>query len=148
MEPPKITKPKPVAKIRFPRANVVKRVVDAKPANGKITLTVKLNWPPGWKTNDLAKMGYFLYFENKSGIIDRSRVSLDKIDLPKPTNQFSIELPVTGNGSDKVRIEVPYYYCETGNSGLCKYGQVAFDVTLGVGPDRAGPIVLTYDVPE
>lgn len=148
LQPPKITKLKPVSKIRFPKAPVVKSTAKVKSAGGKVTVAVKLNWPTGWKTNDLAKMGYYVFFPEETGALDRTKVSIEKIALAKPTNEFSFELPIKQMGKDKVRVEVPYFYCETGDSGVCKFGQVAFEIDLSVGDQGADKISLSYDVPE
>ena len=120
----------------------------AKPTSGQVTVTVELQWPNGWKTNELAKMGYFLFLKDKTGAVDRTKVSNEKIALSAPTNSFSFQLPVTGSGKDNVRVEVPYYYCQKGDSGICKYGQVAFEIELTVAEDGKQKIVLPYDVPE
>lgn len=149
LQPPKTTRPKVVSKIRFPKAPVVRSTIQAKPVEGHVQVSVQLTWPEGWKTNDLAKMGYYVFFEKESGALDRSKVSIEKIELAKPTNEFSLKLPVAKSGTDKVRIEVPYYYCQKGDSGICKYGQVAFELNLTVAEDgKTETVELTYDVPE
>ena len=149
LKPPIVTRPKPVARIRFPKAPVIKSTAAVKPVNGQVTVDVQLKWPEGWKTNELAKMGYFVFFPEKAGAIDRAKVSIEKIKLDKPSQTFSLKLPVAQNGKDTVLIEVPYFYCQNGDSGVCKYGQVAFELKLDIGPDsKAETALVTYDVPE
>ena len=148
LTPPKIVPRKKVAKIRFPKAPVVPVKANVKPSEGKVSVAVELQWPAGWKTNELAKMGYFLFLKNEDGAVDRAKISTEKISLAAPTNSFSFQLPVTRNGSDSVRVEVPFFYCEEGDSGVCKYGQVAFEIDLTVSDSGSDKAVLKYQVPN
>ena len=147
LEPPKPSAPK--GKIQFPNANVVKVTAKAKPSVGNVKFKVKLNWPTGWKTNEMAPAGYFVYFPKSDGAIDRVKVSTKMINLTKPTNEFEFALPVSKSGSDNFRVEMPYYYCQVGDSGVCKRGHVAFEIDLTVSDKGSvDSIALEYDVPE
>ncbi len=147
LQPPKPSAPK--GKIQFPKAKIVKVSAKAKSVGNQITYSVKLNWPKGWKTNDMAPFGYYVYFPDATGALDRANVSTKKIALAKPSNEFEIVLPAKANGRDSVRIEMPYYYCQVGDAGVCKIGYVAFEVDVTIAEDGAtSPIVLEYDVPE
>lgn len=149
LEPPKPAPLAKVSRIRFPKAPAVDSSVDVRPVDGTVTVRVRLIWPPGWKTNELAKMGYYVHFPAEKGVLDRTRISTEKIVLKKPANEFSVRLPVAGEGNDTLRIEVPYYYCQTGDSGICKAGTVAFNIKLTVDPDSdVKAATVEYDVPE
>lgn len=147
LQPPKPLAPK--RKIQFPKAQIVKVSAKTKSTDGQIKFAVKLNWPSGWKTNEMAPFGYYVYFPKESGALERTKVPVKKIALAKPSNVFEVILPAAANGSDSVRIEMPYYYCQTGDSGVCKIGYVAFEVDLQVADDGSSDaIALEYDVPE
>ena len=82
-------------------------------------------------------------------MVDRSQVSTEKIKLTSPSDQFDILLPVKADGQDKLRIEMPFFYCQTGDTGVCKFGQVAFEIDLTVsGSSKMDRVQLEFDVTD
>jgi hypothetical protein len=49
-----------------------------------------------------------------------------------PATTFDIELPVSGDGSEKLDVTVAYYYCQEGSEGLCKAGSVVWKLPVKV----------------
>lgn len=137
LKPPTPPKPEP-SKPSFDGATVVKldaaTVRPVKNAAGKdvVRLNVRLELPPGWKTNELAPTTYYVEAATPSGPVDRA--ALDRIvTLEKPAVDFQIELPLINTaGDDPVKILVTHYYCQEGEGGICKVGNVAFEVPLKV----------------
>jgi DNA-binding beta-propeller fold protein YncE len=125
--------PKPPAekKPNFAGAKQVKApAATVKADGGFVTATVKLNLPKGWKMNPLAKLSPWVDALPGNGPIDRSGLGRQLVD--KPTNQFTVKIPVKGEGEDTATVAVSYFYCQDGNEGLCKVGGVVFTVPLKV----------------
>jgi len=128
------------AKVKVPAASV-------KPVDGKVRLDVEIALPKGWKTNTLAKVAYWVEADGESGPVDRK--SLGKKTLNEPAAAFSIDVPVTGAGSDTLTVSLPIYYCQDGSEGVCKVGSVVFTVPLKVAEDATGTVVkLVHRVSE
>ena len=59
-----------------------------------------------------------------------------KLDHPAAT--FDIRLPVKESaGGETVTLSMNYYYCQEGESGLCKMGSVVWTIPLQLSPDAA-----------
>jgi len=118
-----------------------------KPVDGKITLSVELTFPEGWKTNPLGKPSYWIDSTSSKGIVDRK--AYGKRKLAVPASSWDIELPVSGKGSDTVRISTNYYYCQKADEGVCKIGAVIFTVPITVSETaKESAVKLRYDVDE
>lgn len=118
-----------------------------KPEDGKVTLQVTLVWPEGWKVNPLAPAGYYLEETGTAGLVEKS--ALGKKKLPKPTDTFTIELPVKGNGETTVAVSMNYYYCQKSDEGVCKIGSVVFTVPLKIADDaEKSNVELGHIVPD
>jgi thiol-disulfide isomerase/thioredoxin len=149
LQPPIATPNTGRSKIHYPKASIAKVTGTARPEKGMVRFSVQLNWPDGWKTNELAPMGYYVHFPGDQGAVDRSQVSTEKIKLTSPSDQFDILLPVKADGQDKLRIEMPFFYCQTGDTGVCKFGQVAFEIDLTVsGSSKMDRVQLEFDVTD
>ena len=127
------TPPKTKKKPSFAGAKRVKvEKQSAKPSDNQIKLKVRLVLPKGWKINDLAPMGYFVEAIADSGPVDRSKLSDGVTHLKKPSDQFEITVPVTGEGDDSINVAMNYFYCQEGGEGICKVGSVVWEVPLGI----------------
>ncbi len=106
-----------------------------KSVEGRVTFQVKLQYPEGWKTNDLAPMSYTVSAAGEQGVIDRTK--LGRVRVKPPAESFEFTLPITGDGEDTITLAVNYYYCRGGSEGLCKVGKVAWTIPLAIRPDAA-----------
>ena len=52
--------------------------------------------------------------------------------LEKPEKEFSLSVPVSGPGEAKLKVSLTYYYCETGNEGLCKIANAIWTVPVTI----------------
>jgi len=104
---------------------------------GKLKLAVAIELPDGYKLNPLAPLRYRIEVVGESGPVDRDSIG-KPVTLEKPSNSFTIELPLINTaGDENIRISLTYYYCQEGSEGLCKAGSVvwAVPVTLAAGAD-------------
>ena len=116
-----------------------------KPVDGKIQLKVQLKLPAGWKINELAPMRYYTAAAAKSGAVKRD--SLGRQSVAKPSAEFDVVLPVSGEGRDTVTVSMNYYYCQADGNGLCKMGSVVFTVPLDVNSKQGQAVgQLQYQV--
>ncbi len=146
-----LTPPAPVDTPQAPAFVGVERVVTplaaVKPKDGKISLRVNLELPAGWKINALAPNGYRVEANEDSGPVDRA--ALGKMTrLQEPSAQFTIELPVTGEGKDSLDVGVTFYYCQEGGEGLCKVGNAAWSVPLEVSAAGQDAVEVSHQVKE
>ncbi len=135
--------PKPPAakKPSFAGAKQVKApAATVKAEGGFVTATVKLALPKGWKINPLAKLSPWVDAAPGSGPIDRSGLGRQMVD--KPTTEFSVRIPVKGEGEDTATVAVSYFYCQEGNEGLCKVGGVVFTLPLKVSSSATESTVI------
>jgi thiol-disulfide isomerase/thioredoxin len=128
-------------------AEVKLKTMPLKPVDGKITLHVEITFPDGWKTNPLGKPSYWIDSTSSKGPVDRN--SFGKRKLAVPASSWDIELPVSGKGSDTLRIATNYYYCQKADEGVCKIGAVVFTVPLTIADSAKESVVrLKYEVEE
>jgi DNA-binding beta-propeller fold protein YncE len=144
--PEPVEKPKAPAFAGTPRTELSPAAV--KPADGKITLEVTIELPPGWKINTLAPNGYRVEADDDAGPVDRAAVG-KMIRLKEPSAAFAIELPVTGEGKDLLDVGVAYYYCQEGGEGLCKVGAAAWSVPVEISASAQGSAIkLRHAAPK
>jgi sugar lactone lactonase YvrE len=142
--------PAAAGKPKFPGAKQVElpKAV-AKAVDGKLTLTVALDVPEGWKMNADAPMAYYIEAEGDSGAVDREAIG--KLVKPKErTAKFDIALPVkAATGSEKLKVSLTYYYCQTKESGICKVGSVVWTVPVELKADaKDAAVALPYKIVE
>ena len=108
-----------------------------KPIDGKLRLQVMLELPEGYKINPLAPLRYLV--ETGDGPGPLSREALGKLmDADSKSATFDINLPAElSNGTEKLKISLAYYYCQTGGEGLCKAGSVIWKLPITLAPDAA-----------
>ncbi len=103
--------------------------------HGELRLRVELEFPEGYKINPLAPLEYRIEnVEQEStgaaGVIVRTGFG-KSVRVEKPTAEFDIRLPVSGqSGRDIVAVAVDYYYCREGSEGLCKIGSAEWIVPV------------------
>jgi len=147
-----LTPPEPVEIREAPAFAGVNRaqapLTVVKPVEGKIILRVSVELPKGWKLNALAPNSYRVEANQEVGPVDRDALGkMTRLEQPFPS--FTIELPVTGSGTDSLDVGVSFYYCQEGGEGLCKVGNAAWTVPLEIQPDaEATEIKLTHNVAE
>lgn len=140
-----LSPPTPPAERKKPNFASAQRVdkgaVSLRPVDGKIALRVELALPEGWKINPLAPMAYYIQTEGdvqpgeNGGPIGGDEVNR-QVKLPTPAASFDIALSAA-SGQAPLTVFVTYYYCQEGAEGLCKVGQVGFDMTLSVSDDAS-----------
>ncbi len=148
-----LTPPAPAAaagKPKFPGAKQVElpKAV-AKTVDGKLTLSVSLDLPEGWKMNAEAPMAYYVEADGDAGAIDRGAIG--KLVKPKErTAKFDITLPVkAATGSEKLKVSLTYYYCQTKESGVCKVGSVVWTVPVELKADaKDAAVSLPFKIEE
>ena len=124
-------------------ARVTVRNADVQAVDGKVKLGVSLKLPIGWKMNPQAPQVYYVQDTTDGGplkIVDNGKVRLDK-----PTNEFIVEVPVSGTGADVLTVSMDYYYCQDNENGLCKIASVVFEIPLVVSESgTVKPVSLTH----
>jgi hypothetical protein len=127
--------PKNESKPSFPGAHQIAVAPQTvKPVDGAVKLNVALELGAGWKINELAPMAYYVEAEGDDGVVIRDKIgALERVE--KPAKTFDVSLPVTGAGKDTLKIALNYYYCQEGDSGLCKVGSVVWTVPLTIADD-------------
>ncbi|MFO0905126.1 MAG: thioredoxin-like domain-containing protein [Pirellulales bacterium] len=116
-----------------------------KAEGGLVTFQVKLALPTGWKMNPLAKQTVWVDAPGESGVLDRTKAG--KQAIATPATEFTVTAPVTGDGADTVRVAFSYFYCQSGNEGICKQGAVVFTIPLTVAADaESSAVVLQHKV--
>jgi len=141
--------PAPVAVAKRPNFEKAEQVqVDVaklQPSDGKITLQVSLKLPSGWKINALAPAGYWLEAVGEQGPIARTKLGRRKLD--KPAAEFTIAVPVTGTGKDRLQVAMNFYYCQESGGGLCKVGSVRWTIPVEISENgSARRLSLTHEV--
>jgi len=119
--------------------------VKLKPTGTKVTLQVELKLPEGWKINDLAPSGYYVEAAGDSGPVDRAAIGR-LVELKKPAATFQIELPVESSGSERLTVSCRYFYCRKGSEGICKVGNVVWNVPIEVAEDGTAQAALQHEV--
>ncbi len=117
------------------------------PADGKVTLNVRLELPAGWKINPAAPMRYQVSKAGEAGPF--ADLSADWLKVNPPKSSFSVPLTVRGSGDERLTIRTVYYYCQEGGEGLCKVGSVAWTIPVSVSDDAPqAAVTLTHSPPE
>ncbi len=130
--------PKIDAKPSFPgAAQVDLAATTLKPTDGKVRLEVALELPAGFKINPLAPLRYLVEAGEKDGPISREAIG-QLTEVKEKSARFDIDLPTSAaTGSDKLKISLAYYYCQTGAEGVCKAGSVIWNLPVSLA--NAGP---------
>ena len=140
LSPPEV--PKPSSKPNFAGAEQVELpAAKVKAVDGKVRLQFALELPTGYKINPLAPLRYLIEANESRGPIGRDALGkLAEVAEKSPT--FEIELPATGaTGVEKLTVSLAYYYCQTGSEGLCKAGNVVWNVPVNLSADAADSTV-------
>jgi sugar lactone lactonase YvrE len=117
------------AKIELPAAKL-------KSVDGKVRLQVALQLPEGYKINPLAPLRYLVESTGEKGPIDRD--ALGKLaTVEEPSATFDIELPAAETGSEKLKVSLGYYYCQSGSEGVCKAGSVIWTLPVTLSADAS-----------
>ncbi len=125
------------SKPRFPGATHVDLpAAKLKAVDGKLRLQVALELPDGYKINPLAPIRYLVEAASDAGPVNREAIGkLVSVEGGMPA--FDIELPATTTGSDKLRVSLGYYYCQSGAEGVCKAGNVIWNLSVSLADDAA-----------
>ena len=152
---PDTTKAKKTKKPSFPGAKKVSlEPQTVRTNNGKLKLKVNLDLPKNTKLNPLAPMGYLLETVSKEGPVDRSAPSKYQTIQP-PKKSFDLLVPITGEGSERLRLSMNYYHCEGDPAtGVCRTGAVIWDIPIEVVAESAkiarskDAVEIRYEVPN
>jgi hypothetical protein len=99
---------------------------EVEPSGGKLKLHVALTLPVGYKINEMAPTQYWAEAVEGTGLVEPS--ALDRpTKVAPPSADFEIALPLAAKqGAETLKISLIYYYCEAGDSGVCKIGSVVW----------------------
>lgn len=100
------------------------------PGDDAVHLSIETRLPAGYKLNNLAPMRYRIVAAQETGPIVRD--DLGKYHrIERPAKKFEIKLPLSANdGTDRISVDLFYYYCREGAEGLCKMGSVRWNVPI------------------
>lgn len=129
--PPKLEKSKRAPS--FPGA-AKKDVEEATVAlvDGKLQLRVKLSFPEGWKINKLAPITWYAESAGDAETPFAAEDLKQATQIEKPESTFVIQLPAKSAGKAKLKLSLNYYYCQEGGEGVCKIGNLIFNVPIVV----------------
>ncbi|HUY90022.1 MAG TPA: thioredoxin-like domain-containing protein [Pirellulales bacterium] len=110
---------------------------EVKPVDGELRLEVSLALPAGYRMNDMAPTQYWVETDEETGLVEPS--AFDRpVKVAPPASDFRISLPLAENqGAETLKICFVYYYCEAGDSGVCKVGSVVWIAPIRVAADAA-----------
>ena len=114
--------------------------------NGAVRLRIELALPAAHKLNALAPMVYLVEADDDDqkgpGLVRPDALGqLTTVD--PPTTRLDIALPLERSaGGQTLRVWLTYYYCRTGNEGLCRSASVVWTVPLELSPDAGDSAVL------
>jgi hypothetical protein len=57
--------------------------------------------------------------------------------VEEPSATFDIELPAAETGSEKLKVSLGYYYCQSGSEGVCKAGSVIWTLPVTLSADAS-----------
>ena len=94
-------------------------------------------------------MRYWIEAQGSSGPLDRANFGKFK-KLEHPAAGFDIRLPAKESaGSENITLSMNYYYCQEGESGVCKIGSVVWTIPLQLAPDgESKPVPVSLKVKE
>lgn len=92
-----------------------------------INLQVRLELDPEWKFNEIAPTGYYLDLLDASG----NSVSMGPfIEIGQPANEFDVAAEINAASIKMVRLSLIYYTCREGGEGVCRIGNVVWNVPV------------------
>ena len=141
LEPPPANDP--VESPELPDRTPIKLSVNRlKPSGQAVRLHVQLHMPSDYKLNELAPQRYKVEVLDQNGPLDRAALG-KSVRLEKPRDAWDIELPITQDrGADRIRLAIQYFYCQSGAEGLCKAGNVVWEIPLELSPDAEKTSIL------
>ncbi len=140
LEPP--ASPKTEIKPGFPgAAKVDLATARLKPDDGKLHLKVLLELPPGYKINPIAPLRYLVEAGASQGPVSRDALGT-LTEVEEKSASFDIDLAAAATtGTDKLRISLAFYYCQTGGEGVCKASSVVWNLPITLAADAPGSTV-------
>ena len=150
LDPPAAPKPAADNRPSFKDAEqVALTAAKVKPTDGAVHLAVQFELPSGFKINALAPMRYWIEAQGSTGPLDRANFGKFQ-KLKHPAAGFDIRLPVKESaGSETITLSMNYYYCQEGESGVCKIGSVVWTIPLQLTPDGdSKPVPVSLKVKE
>lgn len=112
--------------------------VRLKPRDGAVRFDVTLKLPAGWKINTLAPASYQIDVAGEPGSLVPAEAvgAAQRLAKGDRKRQFSVTMPVSvGSGTADVSVTVRYFYCQDGAEGLCKVGDVTWQMALTLTAD-------------
>ncbi|MEO8512537.1 MAG: thioredoxin-like domain-containing protein [Ignavibacteria bacterium] len=108
--------------------------VEIKKGENKIKFNFKL--PDGYHINPEALPQVAVTTEDNSA---------ENVEMEINTKTPAFELPIKLNGSNgKILVEVLVYYCDTENSGICKYKDLYFEIPVNINSTAGDAINIDY----
>ena len=116
-------------------------IAQVKAVEGAIHLAVKFTLPSSFKMNALAPMRYYIEAAGPAGPIDPAALARAWLKtLDQPAAEFDVRLPVKQpTGRQTLKLSMNYFYCQEGESGICKMGTVSWTIPVELTSDAAAP---------
>ncbi len=104
--------------------------VSVKPVDGVVTFEVNIELPSGWKANPLESPPTTLILL-KQQVLSIAPVFDGQIGEKR---QLLGKLPcrLQSEGDDEIQVSTNYFRCQTADEGVCKIGEVVFQIPLKV----------------
>jgi len=107
----------------------------------KLTVTVTLAVPDGYKLNDLAPVTWEIFTDGEQPIFPMETLS-QRDEASVADGNATFNLPMTGeSGAATVYIRVSYGYCGTEENALCRLATATWRVPLTVVTDATGNLL-------
>lgn len=140
--------PEPPQSEATPELNV-ETVIDlpaaqVKPSDGKLTIGVRIELPPGFEINEQAPLAYQVDLveggkkakrraaEGAAELFDHEFLGV-RHKIKEPASEFPILVPLAGDtGKSTLRVSLQYFYCREGNQGICKAASIAWQIPVTI----------------
>ncbi len=144
LEPPRLPEPKPAPLRPLPGAKHYRpKPLKVALQQGRLSVSVQLELPPGWKLNPDAPLKWRLRFRPK-GSQKPFQQQVHRVDPPQPSLRLSWQLPQ--EKELEVELWLTWYYCQDKKTGVCKIGQAIWHLTLLPDPNGEKQLQLKHTV--
>jgi hypothetical protein len=99
------------------------------PADGEVTLRVKINLPPGLRLGPLAPLQYLVESstDGGGGVVPLEQIG--RLDTPKDEFEIKVEAARLA-GAKSARVSLAYVVCSEGSEGVCQIKSQVWEIPL------------------
>lgn len=109
-----------------------------KPNGEVLELALDLQFPVNFKLSPDAPLRYYVHSEKEALVATAATGKWHEMAAPQ-SSPVTIELPLQAKtGAGPLTITFGYYYCSTGNAGICKVGEITWTGRITL--DDAAPL--------